>query len=102
MTFRPLCDAVLIFLFYLPRERRLISQSACHHRQGIAGGVPILGLVLSLPKFSPEAPLRRVGGYETTFQQLRVGGRLRQQPFSERNQLGQVSCCFRADNPKRI
>jgi len=64
MTFRPLCDAGLIFLSCVPREGRLISQSACHHTQGIAGGVPILALVNFSPPAAcfPEAPLRSVGG----------------------------------------
>src|SRR5215471_2611007 len=49
-----------------------------------------------------KTPLQSMGGYQTTFQQLHVRGCLRQQPFSKRNQLGKVSCRFRADNPKRI
>ena len=50
----PAGDAGLIFLSCVPRERRLISQNACRHTQGIAGGVPILALVLRrVGEFSP-------------------------------------------------
>ena len=33
-----------VLLVYVPRDRRLINQYASEHLQGIAGGVPILGL----------------------------------------------------------
>jgi Fe-Mn family superoxide dismutase len=37
-------DAGWILLSYVPRDGRLINQSAADHTQGIAGGIPILAL----------------------------------------------------------
>jgi hypothetical protein len=37
-------DAGWILLSYVPRDGRLINQSASDHTQGIAGGIPILAL----------------------------------------------------------
>ena len=33
-----------VLLTWLPRDKRLINQSAADHNQGIAGGIPILAL----------------------------------------------------------